>query len=126
MEGFTLPSLCKISLAFFRVALVILFPTKLDSPQSELSCKSYSVYGLQLSEDPVVPASSSRLLIRAFYIIIFIPYIIILECYMHCYINVLHVLDELWDFHTKSLFLVFYIWEAEYPPFLVFIVSGVS
>ena len=30
----------------------------------------------------------------------------------------LHVLDDLWDFHTKSLFLVFNIWEAEYPPFL--------
>ena len=38
----------------------------------------------------------------------------------------LHVLDDLWDFHTKSLFLAFNIWEAEYPPFLVFIVSGVS
>ena len=37
---------------------------------------------------------------------------------MHCYINVLHVLDDLWDFHTKSLFLVFNIWEAEYPLFL--------
>ena len=57
-------------------------------------------------------------LIRAFYIIIFIPYIIIWECYLHCYINVLHVLDDLWDFHTKSLFLVFNIWEAEYPLFL--------
>ena len=56
----------------------------------------------------------------------FIPYIIIWECYLHCYINVLHVLDDLCDFHTKSLFLVFNIWEAEYPPFLVFIVSGVS
>ena len=65
-------------------------------------------------------------LIHAFYIIIFIPYIIIWECYLHCYINVLHVLDDLWDFHTKSLFLVFNIWEAEYPPFLVFMVSGVS
>ena len=31
------------------------------------------------------PAGS---LIRAFYIIIFIPYIIILECYLHCYIVV--------------------------------------
>ena len=62
-------------------------------------------------------------LIRAFYIIIFIPYITIWECYMHCYITVLHVLDDLWDydlwdFHTKSLFLVFNIWEAEYPLFL--------
>ena len=65
-------------------------------------------------------------LIRAFYIIIFIPYIIIWECYLHCYINVLHVLDDLWDFHTKSLFLVFNILEAKHPPFLVFIVSGVS
>ena len=35
------------------------------------------------------------LLIRAFYIIIFIPYLIIWECYLHCYINVLHVLDDL-------------------------------
>ena len=52
-------------------------------------------------------------LIRAFYISI-----IIWECYMHFYINVLHVLDDLWDFHTKSLFLVFNIWEAEYPLFL--------
>ena len=65
-------------------------------------------------------------LIRAFYIINFITYIIVWECYLHCYINVLHVLDNLWDFHTKSLFLVFNIWEAEYPPFFVFIVSGVS
>ena len=55
-------------------------------------------------------------LIRAFYIIIFISYAIILECYLHCYIDVLHVLDDLWDFHTKSLFLAFNIWEAEYPP----------
>ena len=39
----------------------------------------------------------------------FIPYIIIWECYMHCYVNVLHVLDDLWDFHTKYLFLVFNI-----------------
>ena len=54
-------------------------------------------------------------LIRAFYIIIFITYIIIWECYLHCYIDVLHVLDDLWDFHTKSLFLAFNIWEAEYP-----------
>ena len=54
-------------------------------------------------------------LILAFYIIIFIPYVIIWECYMHCYINVLHVLDDLWDFHTKSLFLAFNIWGAEYP-----------
>ena len=39
----------------------------------------------------------------------------------------LHVLYDLWDFHTKSLFLAFNIREAEYPPpFLVFIVSGVS
>ena len=45
---------------------------------------------------------------------------------LHCYINVLHVLDDLWDFHTKSLFFVFNIWEVGYPPFLVFIVSGVS
>ena len=59
-----------------------------------------------------------RALIRAFYIIIFIPYIILLECYLHCYINVLHVLDDLWDFHTKSLFLAFNIWEAKYPLFL--------
>ena len=65
-------------------------------------------------------------LIRAFYIIISIYCIIILECHLHCYIDVLHVLDDLWDFHTKSLFLAFNIWEAEYPPFLVFIVSGVS
>ena len=51
-------------------------------------------------------------LIRAFYIIIFIPYIILLECYLHCYISVLHVLEDLWDFHTKSLFLAFNIWEG--------------
>ena len=38
----------------------------------------------------------------------------------------LHVLDDFGDFHTKSLFLVFNIWEAENPPFLVFIVSRVS
>ena len=54
-------------------------------------------------------------LIRAFYIIIYTSHIIILECYMHCYINVLHVLDDLWVFHTKSLFLAFNIWEEEYP-----------
>ena len=57
------------------------------------------------------------LVIRAFYIIIFISYIIIWECYMNCYINVLHVLDDLWDFHTKSLFLTFNIWEVDYPSF---------
>ena len=28
---------------FYRVALVVLFPTKLDSPRSEFSCKSYGV-----------------------------------------------------------------------------------
>ena len=56
--------------------------------------------------------------IRPFYIIIFITYIILLECYLHYYINILHVLDDLWDFHTKSLFLAFNIWEAEYPLFL--------
>ena len=50
--------------------------------------------------------------IHAFYIIIFIPHFIIWECYMHCYIDVLHVLDDLWDFHIKSLFLVFNTWEA--------------
>ena len=38
----------------------------------------------------------------------------------------LHVLDDLWDFHTKSLFLAFNIREADCPPFLLFIVSGVS
>ena len=65
-------------------------------------------------------------LIRAFYIIIFIPYIILLECYLHCYVDVLHVLDDLWDFHKKSLFLAFNIWEAKYTPFIVFIVSRVS
>ena len=65
------------------------------------------------------PAILNSSLIRAFYIIIFIPYIILLECYLHCYIDVLHVfLDDLWDFHTKSLFLAFNIWEAEYPLFL--------
>jgi len=38
----------------------------------------------------------------------------------------LHVLDDLWDFPTKPLILVFNIREADSPPFLVFIVSGVS
>ena len=38
----------------------------------------------------------------------------------------LHVLDDLWDFHTKSLFLVFNFWEAENLLFLVFNVSGPS
>ena len=65
-------------------------------------------------------------LIRAFYIIIYTTYIIILECYWNYYINVLHVLDDFGDFHTKSLFLVFNIWEAENPLFLVFIVSGAT
>lgn len=38
----------------------------------------------------------------------------------------LHVLDDLWDFHTKSLFLAFNFWEAENLLFLVFNVSGPS
>ena len=38
----------------------------------------------------------------------------------------LHVLDDLWDFHTKSLFLVFNFWEAENLLFLVFNVSGAT
>ena len=38
----------------------------------------------------------------------------------------LHVLDDLWDFHTKSLFLVFNLWEAENLLFLVFNVSGAT
>ena len=58
-------------------------------------------------------------MIRAFYIIIFTSYIIILECYWHCYIIFLHFLDDLWDFYTKSLFLVFNFSEAENLLFLV-------
>ena len=38
----------------------------------------------------------------------------------------LHVLDDLGDFPTKSLFLVFNFWEAENLLFRVFIVSGAS
>ena len=38
----------------------------------------------------------------------------------------LHVLDDLGDFHTKSLFLVFNFWEAENLLFHVFNVSGPS
>ena len=38
----------------------------------------------------------------------------------------LHVLDDLWDFLTKSLFLVFNVWEAENLIFLVFNVSGAT
>lgn len=38
----------------------------------------------------------------------------------------LHVLDDLWDFHIKSLFLVFNFWEAENLLFLVFNVSGAT
>ena len=55
----------------------------------------------------------------------FIAYMIILVCYLHCCIDVLHVLDDLWDFRTKSLFLEFNL-GGRIPPFLVFIVSGVS
>ena len=36
----------------------------------------------------------------------------------------LHVLDDLWDFHTKSLFLVFNFREAKNLLFLVFNVLG--
>ena len=38
----------------------------------------------------------------------------------------LHVLYDLLDFHTKSLFLVFNFWEAENLLFLIFNVSGPS
>ena len=38
----------------------------------------------------------------------------------------LHVSDDLGDFHTKSLFLVFNFWEAENLLFLVFNVSGAT
>ena len=38
----------------------------------------------------------------------------------------LHVLDDLWDFHTKSLFLVFNFWEVENLIFLVFSVPGAT
>ena len=38
----------------------------------------------------------------------------------------LHVLDDLGDFHTKSLFLVFNFWEVENLLFLVFNVLGPS
>ena len=38
----------------------------------------------------------------------------------------LQVLDDLWDFHTKFLFLVFNFWEAENLLFLVFSVSGAT
>jgi len=38
----------------------------------------------------------------------------------------LHVLDDLGDFPTKSLFLVFNFWEAENLLFGVFIVSGAT
>lgn len=65
-------------------------------------------------------------LIRAFYIIIYTTYIIILECYWKYYITILHVLDDFGHFHTKSLFLVFNIREAENLLFLVFIVSGAT
>ena len=61
--------------------------------------------------------------IHAFYIIIYTTHIIILECYWHCYIIVFACFRWLWDFHTKSLFLVFNLWEAENLLFLVFNVS---
>ena len=65
-------------------------------------------------------------LISAFYIIIYTTYIIILECYWNYYINVLHVLDDFGYFHTKSLFLIFNIWEAENSHFIVFIGAGAT
>ena len=70
--------------------------------------------------------NKAGVVIRAFYIIIYTTFIIILGCYLHCYIIILYVLDDLGDFHTKSLFLVFNLWEAENLLFLVFIVSEVS
>jgi hypothetical protein len=38
----------------------------------------------------------------------------------------LHILDDLWDFLTKSLFVAFNFWEPENSPFHVFDVSGPS
>ena len=58
--------------------------------------------------------------IHALYIIIHTTYIIILECYWIVISLFLHVLDDFWDFHSKSLFLVFNFREAANPFFLVF------
>ena len=56
-KGLNIPSLCTISLAcfniltFYRVALVVLFPTKLDSLDSDFICKSYGSSGFLMDLD---------------------------------------------------------------------------
>jgi hypothetical protein len=46
---------------------------------------------------------------------------------LHYYIIVFgHVLDDLWDFLTKSLVVAFNFWEPENSLFYVFDVSGAS
>ena len=49
-EDFSLPFLCKISIAclpFPRVAFVVLFPTKLVLLHSDFNCKRYGFFGLR-------------------------------------------------------------------------------
>ena len=73
VEGFTLPFIEKSPLlgfntfAFYRVAFVVLFPTKLDSLDSDFICKSYGSSGFTVwiwpgdgPESPVAPESPSQ------------------------------------------------------------------
>ena len=73
MEGFTLPFIEKIPLlgfnifTFYRVAFVVLFPTKLDSLDSDFIYKSYGSSGFTIwnwsgdgPESPVPPESPAQ------------------------------------------------------------------
>jgi hypothetical protein len=63
-------------------------------------------------------------LIRAFCIIIVGSYRSILHCYLHWSFIIYAVLDDLWDFPTKSFLLVFNFLEAEKLLFPILIFHG--
>ena len=65
-------------------------------------------------------------LIRAFCIIIIATYRTSFYCYLHWSFIIYALLDDLWDFPTKSLVLVFNFWEAENLLFRMLMFFGPS
>ena len=65
-------------------------------------------------------------LIRAFCIIIIATYRTSFYCYLHWSFIIYAFLDDLWDFPTKSLVLVFNFWEAENLLFRILMFQGPS
>ena len=74
---------------------------------------SRTIKGLNLGE-----------LIHAFCIIIIASYKSSLHCYLHWSFIIYAFLDDLWDFPTNSLVLVFNIWEAENLLFHILMFQG--